>query len=58
MGWEEKFLPPKGCQALNGLPGEGAEPPSPEGFKRGVEVALRDVVWWWSQQRWVNDWTP
>lgn len=45
MRCQEEFIHGKGGQALNGLPRETPESPSPDIFKRCVDVA-HTVLWW------------
>ena len=53
-GWVDG---PRVVKPWNRLPGQVVESPSLEVFERRVDVALRDTVWWWTWQCWVNGWT-
>lgn len=53
----KNFFTEKLVQPWNRLPRAGMEPPSLEGFKSRVDVALRDVVQRWAWQCWGNGWT-
>lgn len=41
----------------NKLPREVAESPSLEFFKKHVDMALGDMVYWWTWKCWVSSWT-
>ena len=50
MGIRKNFFTARVVKHWNRLPREAVESPSPEVFKRRVDVALRDVVQQWTWQ--------
>jgi len=46
----KNFFTERVIKWCNRLPREEVESPFPVVFKRRVDVALRDMVWWWTCQ--------
>lgn len=54
---KKNFFMKRIVKHCNKLPGALVESPCLEMFKRHVDVALGDMVWWQTQWCWVNGWT-
>ena len=57
MAMRKKACTERAVEHRDRLPAAAVRSPAREGFKRRVAVALREVVQWWTWQRWVYGWT-